>query len=116
MLLAGLNAPGITRVEEPEATRDHSENMLRHFGAVVTVETAGAGRVITLQGQPELRAADVSVPGDPSSAAFPLVAALITFVAWLFFAPFGAALVNAVAVLIIACPCALGLATPMAIA
>jgi 3-phosphoshikimate 1-carboxyvinyltransferase len=77
MLLAGLNAPGETRVEEPEATRDHSENMLRHFGATVAVEAAGRGRLITLQGQPELRAADVVVPGDPSSAAFPLVAALL---------------------------------------
>jgi 3-phosphoshikimate 1-carboxyvinyltransferase len=77
LLLCGLNAPGITRVEEPEPTRDHSENMLRHFGAEVSVEPAGAGRVITLQGQPELRAADVVVPGDPSSAAFPIVAALL---------------------------------------
>jgi 3-phosphoshikimate 1-carboxyvinyltransferase len=77
VLLAGLNAPGITRVEEPEATRDHSENMLRHFGATVQVELAGNGRIITLHGQPELRAADVVVPGDPSSAAFPLVAALL---------------------------------------
>ncbi len=77
VLLAGLNAPGITRVEEPEATRDHSENMLRHFGATVRVEIAGAGRIIELQGQPELLAADVVVPGDPSSAAFPLVAALL---------------------------------------
>lgn len=77
VLLAGLNAPGITRVEEPEATRDHTENMLRHFGAAVSVELSGAGRIIELQGQPELRAADVIVPGDPSSAAFPLVAALL---------------------------------------
>jgi 3-phosphoshikimate 1-carboxyvinyltransferase len=77
VLLAGLNAPGITRVEEPEATRDHSENMLRHFGATVRVETAGTGRIIELVGQPELRAADVVVPGDPSSAAFPIVAALL---------------------------------------
>ena len=77
VLLAGLNAPGITRVEEPEATRDHSENMLRHFGASVRVEIIGAGRVIELQGQPELLAADVVVPGDPSSAAFPLIAALL---------------------------------------
>ncbi|MGE0221768.1 MAG: 3-phosphoshikimate 1-carboxyvinyltransferase [Acetobacteraceae bacterium] len=77
LLLAGLNARGQTRIEEPEATRDHSENMLRHFGADVQVEVAGAGRIITLQGQPELRAADVVVPGDPSSAAFPLVAALL---------------------------------------
>jgi 3-phosphoshikimate 1-carboxyvinyltransferase len=77
LLLCGLNAPGITRVEEREATRDHSENMLRHFGATVRVEIAGHGRVIELEGQPELRAADVVVPGDPSSAAFPLVAALL---------------------------------------
>ncbi len=77
ILLAGLNAPGITRVEEPEATRDHSENMLRHFGATVRVELAGAGRIIELQGQPELKAADVVVPSDPSSAAFPLIAALL---------------------------------------
>ncbi|MBS0562501.1 MAG: 3-phosphoshikimate 1-carboxyvinyltransferase [Proteobacteria bacterium] len=77
LLLAGLNAPGITRIEEREATRDHSENMLRHFGADVTVEIAGSGRVIHLRGQPELIAADVAVPGDPSSAAFPLAAALL---------------------------------------
>ncbi len=77
VLLAGLNARGLTRVEEPEATRDHTENMLRHFGATVEVAVAGPGRVITLAGQPELRAADVAVPGDPSSAAFPLVAALL---------------------------------------
>jgi 3-phosphoshikimate 1-carboxyvinyltransferase len=77
VLLAGLNAPGITRVEEPEATRDHSENMLRHFGATVNVEVAGHGRIIELQGQPELKAADVVVPADPSSAAFPLIATLL---------------------------------------
>src|SRR5271157_2971390 len=77
VLLCGLNAPGITRVEEPEATRDHTENMLRHFGATVQVETAGRGCVISLQGQPELRAADVAVPGDPSSAAFLVAAALL---------------------------------------
>jgi 3-phosphoshikimate 1-carboxyvinyltransferase len=76
-LLCGLNAPGITRIEEPEATRDHSENMLRHFGASVKVEEAGRGRIISLQGQPELRAADVVVPGDPSSAAFLVAAAVL---------------------------------------
>ena len=75
LLLCGLNAPGFTRIEEPEATRDHSENMLRHFGADVAVEQVGQGRIITLRGQPHLRAADVVVPGDPSSAAFPIVAA-----------------------------------------
>jgi 3-phosphoshikimate 1-carboxyvinyltransferase len=77
VLLAGLNARGETRVAEPEATRDHTENMLRHFGAAVSVETLGAGRLIRLQGQPVLTAADILVPGDPSSAAFPLVAALV---------------------------------------
>ncbi len=77
ILLAGLNARGITEVEEPEATRDHSENMLRHFGATVTVTRQGSTRHIALIGQPELRAADIVVPGDPSSAAFPLVAALL---------------------------------------
>ena len=77
LLLCGLNAPGLTRIEEPEATRDHSENMLRHFGAEVGVQVEGAGRIITLAGQPHLRAADVAVPGDPSSAAFLIVAALL---------------------------------------
>ncbi|MCW8305490.1 3-phosphoshikimate 1-carboxyvinyltransferase [Acidiphilium sp. PA] len=77
LLLAGLNARGITEVEEPEPTRDHSENMLRHFGAVLSVVPHGAGKLIRLQGQPELMAADITVPGDPSSAAFPIVAALL---------------------------------------
>lgn len=76
ILLAGLNCPGLTRVEEPAPTRDHSENLLRHFGASVVTEESERGRRITLAGQPELRAADITVPGDPSSAAFPLVAAL----------------------------------------
>ncbi len=78
ILLAGLAAPGATTVVEKEATRDHTERMLRHFGAVVREEPVGdEGRRITLTGQPELAPADVSVPADPSSAAFPLVAALI---------------------------------------
>ena len=77
VLLAGLNAPGYTVVEEPEPTRDHSENMLRHFGAEITVTDAGHGRHIRLKGQPELRAANIAVPGDPSSAAFPIAAALL---------------------------------------
>jgi 3-phosphoshikimate 1-carboxyvinyltransferase len=76
-LLAGLCARGTTRVVEPEPTRDHTENMLRHFGATVRVEDAAEGRVIELEGQPELRAAPILVPGDPSSAAFLLVAALL---------------------------------------
>jgi 3-phosphoshikimate 1-carboxyvinyltransferase len=78
VLLAGLAAPGETTVVEAQATRDHTERMLRHFGAEVRVEPFGRdGRRITLVGQPELAAADVAVPADPSSAAFPLVAALI---------------------------------------
>jgi len=77
VLLAGLAAPGETIVIEPEPTRDHSERMLRHFGADVTVEEEGAGRRIVLKGQPELTAASLTVPADPSSAAFPAVAALM---------------------------------------
>ena len=78
VLLAGLAAPGATTVIEKEATRDHTEKMLAHFGADVRVEPYGAhGRRVTLNGQPELAAAPVVVPADPSSAAFPLVAALI---------------------------------------
>jgi 3-phosphoshikimate 1-carboxyvinyltransferase len=76
-LLAGLCARGTTRVIEAEATRDHTENMLRHFGASVHVAVQGHGRIIELAGQPELRAAPVSVPGDPSSAAFLAAAALL---------------------------------------
>ncbi len=76
-LLAGLSAPGHTVVVEKEATRDHTERMLAHFGADVRVETAGTGRRITLAGQPELTPQPIAVPADPSSAAFPLVAALI---------------------------------------
>ena len=76
-LLAGLCARGTTRVVEPEPTRDHTENMLRHFGATVRVEDTAEGRLIELEGQPELRAAPILVPGDASSAAFLLVAALL---------------------------------------
>ncbi len=78
ILLAGLAAPGETTVIETEATRDHTERMLKHFGAKVKVTPHGEhGRRITLTGQPELEPAPVMVPADPSSAAFPLVAALI---------------------------------------
>ncbi|WP_209427122.1 3-phosphoshikimate 1-carboxyvinyltransferase [Pararhodobacter sp. SW119] len=77
VLLAGLNAPGQTVVIEPEATRDHTERMLRGFGAEVTVADGPEGRVITLTGQPELRPQAVAVPRDPSSAAFPVCAALL---------------------------------------
>jgi len=78
VLLAGLNSPGTVTVIENEASRDHTERMLRLFGATITVEPHGeAGRKITLQGQPELKGSPVIVPSDPSSAAFPIVAALI---------------------------------------
>lgn len=78
VLLAGLNAPGKTTVIEPNPSRDHTEKMLTHFGAdVEVVHEDNGGRVITLTGQPELVARDVVVPTDPSSAAFPVVAALI---------------------------------------
>ncbi len=78
VLLAGLNAPGQTVVIEKEATRDHTERMLAGFGAEVTVEDTDEGRVITLTGQPELKPQSIVVPRDPSSAAFPVCAALIT--------------------------------------
>ncbi len=78
VLLAGLNAPGVTTVIEPVMTRDHTEKMLTGFGAALEVETDGQGvRHIRVHGQGELRGCAVAVPGDPSSAAFPLVAALI---------------------------------------
>ncbi|WP_299567248.1 3-phosphoshikimate 1-carboxyvinyltransferase [Enterovirga sp.] len=78
VLLAGLNSPGLTTVIEREATRDHTERMLAHAGAEIRVEPEGQhGRRITLRGQPVLRAGEIVVPADPSSAAFPLVAALI---------------------------------------
>ncbi len=77
VLLAGLHAPGQTSVIEPAATRDHTERMLAHMGAEIEIADAGAGRRITVTGQPELNPADIDVPADPSSAAFPAVAAAI---------------------------------------
>ena len=78
VLLAGLAAPGITTVIETEASRDHTELMLKHFGAqIVSTREGSHGRKIALAGQPELHGAGVVVPADPSSAAFPIVAALI---------------------------------------
>lgn len=78
ILLAGLNTPGITRVVEPIPTRDHSERMLRGFGADLNVEVEADGtRIITLIGEAELQPQQIIVPGDPSSAAFPMVAALL---------------------------------------
>ena len=78
ILLAGLNTPGITRVIEPVPTRDHSERMLQGFGADLTVETeTGGTRTISIRGEGELLPQSIIVPGDPSSAAFPVVAALL---------------------------------------
>lgn len=78
VLLAGLNTEGETTVIEPQPTRDHTETMVRHFGGTVLVEPHdGGGRRITLAGRPALRARPVVVPADPSSAAFPVVAALL---------------------------------------
>jgi 3-phosphoshikimate 1-carboxyvinyltransferase len=78
VLLAGLAAPGTTTVIEKEWSRDHTELMLKYFGAHVSSEPDGAhGRKISLKGQPELKGADITVPADPSSAAFPMVAALV---------------------------------------
>jgi 3-phosphoshikimate 1-carboxyvinyltransferase len=78
VLLAGLNTPGITRVIEPVPTRDHSERMLKGFGADLTVEQdADGARIISIRGEAELKPQQIIVPGDPSSAAFPTVAALL---------------------------------------
>jgi len=78
LLLAGLNAPGQTSVTEPLPSRDHTERLLRHFGVTVNSEQEeGGAQTVTVTGYPEISAAQVSVPGDPSSAAFPAVAALI---------------------------------------
>ncbi|PKB24984.1 3-phosphoshikimate 1-carboxyvinyltransferase [Novosphingobium kunmingense] len=77
VLLAGLNTPGVTTVIEPVPTRDHSERMLRGFGAELTVEELGGERVIRIRGEAELKPQTIEVPGDPSSAAFFIVAGLI---------------------------------------
>jgi len=77
VLLAGLNTPGRTTVIEAQATRDHSELMLRHFGAELSIEKTDEGTAIALTGQPELSGRSVRVPADPSSAAFAAVAALV---------------------------------------
>lgn len=78
ILLAGLNTPGRTTVIEPIPTRDHTERMLKAFGAKISSEDRSDGRYISVDGQHELKGQDLTIPGDPSSAAFPLVAALIT--------------------------------------
>ncbi|MBY5580201.1 3-phosphoshikimate 1-carboxyvinyltransferase [Rhizobium leguminosarum] len=78
VLLAGLNTPGVTTVIEPVMTRDHTEKMLQGFGAALSVETDGDGvRTIRLEGRGKLKGQMIDVPGDPSSTAFPLVAALL---------------------------------------
>ncbi|NJM28810.1 MAG: 3-phosphoshikimate 1-carboxyvinyltransferase [Rhizobiales bacterium] len=77
VLFAGLNAPGRTTVIEPVRTRDHSERMLKAFGAKIEIVEKESGREISIEGQHELKALSIDVPGDPSSAAFPMVAALI---------------------------------------
>jgi len=77
ILLAGLNTPGETMVIEPEPTRDHTELMLRHFGAEILSRDTPEGRAVTIIGQPEITGRRIEVPADPSSAAFPLVAALL---------------------------------------
>jgi 3-phosphoshikimate 1-carboxyvinyltransferase len=77
ILLAGLNTPGVTTVIEPEPTRDHTELMLKGFGAELVVEQRKEGRAVSLTGQPEITGKKIVVPGDPSSAAFPIAAALI---------------------------------------
>ena len=77
ILLAGLSAPGVTGVVEPAPTRDHTERLLRAFGAEVDIANGEGGRVVSVAGEPELAPCDLAVPGDPSSAAFPIVAAAI---------------------------------------
>ena len=78
VLIAGLNAPGVTTVIEPVPTRDHTERMLTAFGAKIDVKTEKGRRIIAVTGENELKATEISVPADPSSAAFPMVAALIS--------------------------------------
>lgn len=77
VLLAGLNTPGITRVIEPVPTRDHTERMLTGFGAKLEVGVENGETVIAIHGEADLKPMDVTVPGDPSSAAFFMVAASI---------------------------------------
>ena len=78
VLLAGINTPGTTTVIEPVATRDHTERMLKAFGAKIETVVKDGARHISITGGVELKAQKISIPGDPSSAAFPMVAALIT--------------------------------------
>ncbi|WP_018182307.1 3-phosphoshikimate 1-carboxyvinyltransferase [Kaistia granuli] len=78
VLLAGLNTPGVTTIIEPVATRDHTERMLTAFGAAIEIDRNEDGeRIVRLEGRRDLRAQAIAIPGDPSLAAFPLVAALL---------------------------------------
>lgn len=78
ILLAGLNTPGKTIVREPTPTRDHTERMLKQFGSEITIENdEQSHNIITLEGENELTGQDILVPGDPSSAAFPMVAGIL---------------------------------------
>jgi 3-phosphoshikimate 1-carboxyvinyltransferase len=77
LLLAALNIPGVTRVVEPVPTRDHSERLLRRFGADIRIEPEGSGNLIALRGEADLKPQHLRIPGDPSAAAFLVVAALI---------------------------------------
>tara|TARA_B100000925_G_scaffold256322_1_gene210109 strand:+ start:656 stop:1987 length:1332 start_codon:yes stop_codon:yes gene_type:complete len=78
ILLAGLNTPGKTIVREPTPTRDHTERMLKQFGSEISIETDDESQnIITLKGESELTGQDIVVPGDPSSAAFPMVAGIL---------------------------------------
>ena len=78
ILLAGLNTPGKTIVREPTPTRDHTERMLKQFGSEISIETDNESEnIITLKGESELTGQDIVVPGDPSSAAFPMVAGIL---------------------------------------
>ena len=78
ILLAGLNTPGKTIVREPTPTRDHTERMLKQFGSEISIETDNESQnIITLKGESELTGQDIVVPGDPSSAAFPMVAGIL---------------------------------------
>ena len=77
ILLAGLHAPGETTIIEPKITRDHTERMLKHFGADIQLEDKKIGRLIKVKGQPDLKPSPIIIPSDPSSAAFPTVAATL---------------------------------------
>jgi 3-phosphoshikimate 1-carboxyvinyltransferase len=78
ILLAGVNTTGVTSITEHTLSRDHSENMLKAFGATINVETQGQGQKVSIKGPVTLKGTDISIPGDPSSAAFPIIAAIIT--------------------------------------